>query len=326
MRSKSASWGGGEVVGSVRRSPISRRTEVSVSTPAVSMSASARSAGEPGSAPLGEAARLGQHDDAGDVVADDVVELPGELEALVLAGLLDARPPLVLADVDGRRRQPPRRRGARASTSRGRPGWAPGPARSATAPAATTTSAATGQRRRVGRRSTAARNTGITTSSVKNPNPGAPERPLVSASEITDAAVATGSTCRGSIAHAAPRTAIAPMASAASGFEIERPVVIQRSTSTAAATTTTNAILSTRRSGVAARARSTSATLTSPAPRTSADRTMRGPADNRLNGRCRRRRVLPEHAGHGHVVRDPPRSRHRRRSSADRAPASPCSG
>ena len=56
--------------------------------------------GRPGFRTTCVAACLGQHDDAGDVVADDVVELPGEVEALVLASLRDAHPPLVLADVD----------------------------------------------------------------------------------------------------------------------------------------------------------------------------------------------------------------------------------
>jgi hypothetical protein len=148
----------------------------------------------------------------------------------------------------------------------------PGPARREIAPAAMTTSAATGQCRRVGRTSTAARNTGITTSSVKNPNPGptSSER-LVSSSEIIEAAVATSSTCRGLTAHAAPRIAIAPMANAdsrtESGSKTARPPMIQRSTSTAEPTTTTRAILRTRRNGVATRAGSTLATLTTLARR-----------------------------------------------------------
>ena len=93
-----------------------------------------------------------------------------------------------------------------------------------------------------------------------------PELRLVSSSEITETAVATSSTCRGLTAHAAPRSAIAAMASAGcctdSGSRTRRPPMIQRSTTTAEPTTTTKATLRTRRNGVATRARSTEATLT----------------------------------------------------------------
>ena len=94
-RSSSVAAGASGPASSARSVPTSRRIEPRASAPAASIRARASGATSGCSRPH-RLRGLGLHDDAGDVVGDDVVELPGDGEPLVLAHVVEVAAALVV--------------------------------------------------------------------------------------------------------------------------------------------------------------------------------------------------------------------------------------